>query len=62
VLPEESYFGTSIVQLGDLDGDGHRELGVLAPYGHFYGRLFVLFLALPSASGISASSDRGTTG
>jgi len=37
-------FGTSLVHLGDLDGDGNRELGVFAPGGPNLGDFWVLYL------------------
>jgi hypothetical protein len=44
-LYEEGYFGIALEHLGDLDGDGNRELAVLSPYGPpFGGTMWVLRL------------------
>jgi hypothetical protein len=44
-LQEDGYFGIALVHLGDLDGDGNRELGVLSPYSPpFGGTFWVLYL------------------
>jgi len=43
-LGADSYFGTAIVHLGDLNGDGQRELGVLSPGSVFGGEMWILNL------------------
>jgi hypothetical protein len=43
-LPEQSFFGKELVHMADLDGNGQRELAVLAPGHQFGGTEFVLFL------------------
>jgi len=44
VLPEGSGFGRSLVQFGDLNGDGRRELGVVSPGAQFGGLMWILSL------------------
>jgi len=44
-LYEDGYFGLGMSLMGDLDGDGNRELGVSSPYGPpFGGTFWVLYL------------------
>lgn len=43
-LPEEAFFGTEIVALGDLDGNGHGDLGVVAIGVEFLGVEYILAL------------------
>lgn len=43
-LIEESAFGSALVSLGDLDGNGTRELAVVSPGSEFLGEVWVLSL------------------
>jgi VCBS repeat protein/FG-GAP repeat protein len=43
-LVEESEFGMEVQHLGDLDGDGQRELLVLSPGSQFLGQVWILTL------------------
>ncbi|HEX6882639.1 MAG TPA: FG-GAP-like repeat-containing protein [Planctomycetota bacterium] len=43
-LPAESRFGAALEDLGDLDGDGTRELAVVSPGSAFKGQVWVLSL------------------